>query len=151
MNIRPATEHDIPELLTLKPNHEEFIYRGRLKEMSRGESVFLVAEDDGHLVGMSLLCYYGKATYPQYPDIRDIYVHEGKRSAGIGSELIHICEELSRAKGFNTIGLAVNPTLNARARRLYERLGYMPTGDAPYLDGIYNGVEDWVVDMVKKI
>jgi GNAT superfamily N-acetyltransferase len=151
MNIRPATETDIPELMKMLVRHEEYIYQNRMKEMTRGESVQMVVEDDGHIVGQVFLTYYGKATYPMYPDIRDMHVHEGRRSQGIGTELITVCEGLARQKGFNTIGLAVDPKLNPRARRLYERLGYVPTGDAPYLDGVYEGVEEWVIDMVKKI
>jgi hypothetical protein len=45
----------------------------------------------------------------------------------------------------------VNPTLNGRARRLYERLGYIPTKRAPYLDGEYGGQENWVIDMTKRL
>ncbi|MDQ3098496.1 MAG: GNAT family N-acetyltransferase [bacterium] len=151
MTIRPATDKDIPELMKMLTRHEEYVYLKRMKEMMRGESVQLVAEDDGHVVGQVFLTYYGKSTYPMYPDIRDMHVHDGKRSNGIGTEFIGVCEELSRLKGFNRIGLAVNPKLNPRARRLYERLRYIPTGDEPYLDGVYDGIEEWVIDMVKKI
>jgi hypothetical protein len=47
--------------------------------------------------------------------------------------------------------LAVNPLLNVRARRLYERLGYRDTGHPAYVDGVSDGVEDWVIDMVKLV
>jgi hypothetical protein len=30
-------------------------------------------------------------------------------------------------------------------------LGYVLTGDKPYVDAVYNGVEDWVVNMKKAI
>ncbi len=151
MLIRPAVESDIPQLMKMLTRHEEYIYLNRLKEMSRGESVQLVAEEEGNICGQVFLTYYGKATYPQYPDIRDLHVVEGSREQGLGSQLIGICEELTRQKGFNVIGLAVDPKLNARARRLYERLGYVPTGDAAYLAGVYDGVEEWVIDMMKKL
>ncbi len=152
MIIRPATESDIPALMNMLKRHEAFVYQNRLKEMKRGESVQLVAiDEDDYPVGQVFLTYYGKATYPQYPDIRDLHVIGHKRSQGIGSELIAICEELCRQKGFNTVGLAVDPKLNPRARQLYQRLGYLPTGDAPYLGGVYDGVEEWVIDMVKRI
>lgn len=151
MNIRPATEQDIPELMKMIGRHEEYVYSKRLKEMSRGESVQLVAEEEGRIIGQVFLAYYGKATYPQYPDIRDMHVIDERRGQGIGTEFIQACEDLARQKGYNTIGLSVDPKMNARARRLYERYGYLPTGDEPYLDGVYDGVEEWVVDMVKKI
>ena len=34
---------------------------------------------------------------------------------------------------------------------LYQKLGYTSLGNEPYLDGVYNGVEDWVIDLVKAI
>jgi hypothetical protein len=34
--------------------------------------------------------------------------------------------------------------------RLYARRGFVPTG-AIYLDGVYEGYEDWVIDMKKDI
>lgn len=151
MNIRPAIEKDIPDLMRMIKRHDEAVYRGRLKEMQRGEAVQLVAEDDGIVVGQVFLTFYGKASYPQYPDIRDLHVIGAMRSQGIGSELISVCEHLVMQRGFNTIGLSVNPELNPRARMLYQRLGYNPTGDSPYIGGVYDGQEDWVIDMVKRL
>ena len=47
--------------------------------------------------------------------------------------------------------VSVNPTQNTRAKALYERLGYSETNHQAYVDGIYSGMEDWVVDMVKEL
>ncbi|MDO8639037.1 MAG: GNAT family N-acetyltransferase [Candidatus Daviesbacteria bacterium] len=80
-----------------------------------------------------------------------IYVKEEFRGQGIGTELIKKSEKISRKNGFNKIGLGVNPTLNPKAKSLYERLGYKNTGNPPYLDAVYNGTEDWVIDMVKEL
>jgi hypothetical protein len=54
-------------------------------------------------------------------------------------------------KGFNKIGLAVNPDENCSAHKLYKKLGFKDTGEKPYVDGVYNGVEDWCIDMEKKL
>jgi ribosomal protein S18 acetylase RimI-like enzyme len=151
MHVRPARESDIPQMLALKNSSDVSPFKKYLKEMSRNEGVLMVAEDNGAIIGQVFLAWYGRPTYPQYPDIRELRVSESRRGEGIGSELIQICEHLAIDRGYNTIGLAVNPTLNAAARRLYQRLGYLPTGEAPYLDGVSDGVEDWVIDMVKKL
>jgi len=151
MNIRPANEFDIPALLQMISRHDESVYKGRLKEMQHSESVQLVAEEDGVIIGQAFLAYYGRATFPHYPDIRDLHVVEDSRGKGIGSELIHVCEQLSIQKGFNRIGLAVNPQLNVKARLLYQRLGYQKTEGKPYLDGVFDGHEEWVIDMTKKL
>jgi hypothetical protein len=38
-----------------------------------------------------------------------------------------------------------------RARALYERLGYVATGENSYLDDVYDGDEDWVIDLEKRL
>ena len=45
----------------------------------------------------------------------------------------------------------MNPLLNARAKTLYERLGYRDSGRSVYLDGIYDGDADWVIDLMKRL
>jgi hypothetical protein len=45
----------------------------------------------------------------------------------------------------------VNPTENVRAKALYERLGYVPTGERSYVDDVYDGHEDWVIDLEKQL
>lgn len=151
MHIRPADENDIPSLLTLKSSRDEGYYRGALKEMSRGEAVVLVAQNERGVVGQVILKYYGSLPHHDYPDILDLRVAEQMRGQGIGSELISVCEHLAATRGFNKVGISVNPTMNAGARRLYQRLGYQPSDNEPYLDGMINGQENWVIDMTKKI
>jgi ribosomal protein S18 acetylase RimI-like enzyme len=150
MHIRPAVEDDIPHLIQLHGQRDEGHYRGVLKEMSRAESVLLVAENEGKIIGQVTLRYYG-TRHISFPVILDLRVSAEARGQGVGSELIAICEHLAGLKGFNVIGITVNPTLNPRARRLYERLGYVPTGQPEYLDGQIAGQENWIIDMTKRI
>ena len=58
---------------------------------------------------------------------------------------------MAKERGCDRLGLAVNPDDNPAARRLYERLGYRHDGGEKYLDGVYNGFEDWVIDLEKEI
>ena len=81
----------------------------------------------------------------------DLYVQPKFRSQGIGTQIIKRCEQLVRGAGYNKLGLAVNPDLNPRAYALYQRLGYYAISQDKYLDGIYNGVEDWVIDLEKDL
>ena len=55
--------------------------------------------------------------------------------------------DTSRAAPIPTIIHTANP----RALALYQRLGYRVISTAPYLDGVCEGVEDWVVDMEKAL
>jgi N-acetylglutamate synthase-like GNAT family acetyltransferase len=149
MKIRLATKSDIPAITSMKKIEDEERYLQRINETSEGRSVYLVAEQDGQVVGQVFLKYYGTETYPEYPNMEDLFVDENFRDHGIGTALIMECENRVKAKEFTKVGLSVNPSLNKKAMSLYEKFGYVSLGNEPYLDGVYNGVEDWVIDLVK--
>jgi ribosomal protein S18 acetylase RimI-like enzyme len=92
----------------------------------------------------------GNKTEPGYPNIQDLFIVEEQRSRGLGKQLIQECEKIAQENGYGKISVAVNPTLNPRAQSLYKSLGYKGVGKKLYLDGIYDGDEDWVLDLVKE-
>ncbi|WP_328994873.1 GNAT family N-acetyltransferase [Kribbella sp. NBC_01245] len=60
------------------------------------------------------------------PEVNALHAYvEGQ---GVGTALMVAAEGLARQWGYDVIGLAVEPG-NARARRLYERLGYAEKGE----------------------
>ncbi len=156
MKIRTATLGDISQLTHLKrPQKEHHVKMfhdnqlKRLKEVENGEALYLIAEEERKIVAHLLLKLKGITTESGYPNMNDLYVLEEKRNFGIGSELVKEAERIVKEKGYSKISVAVNPTLNHRAKALYERLGYKQTESESYLDGVYDGDEDWVIDMVK--
>lgn len=151
MTIRLATTLDIPSIAALKQISDKERYLHRIKESQAGKAAYLLVEQAGQIVGQVFLKYDGTPEHPEYPNMEDLLVAERFRGQGIGTLLIDECENRVRSKGFKTIGLSVNPTLNAQAMSLYEKLGYTSLGNKPYLDGVYNGVEDWVIDLVKTL
>lgn len=150
-SIRLATSNDIPKITKLKGIEDEQRYSQRIHESQTGNSAYLLAEENGEILGQVFLKYYGTPDYPTYPNMEDLIVAENHRGHGLGTALINECERLSKEKGFKMIGLSVNPTLNTQAKSLYEKLGYKSVGNEPYLSGIYNGTEDWVIDLVKQL
>ncbi len=98
-----------------------------------------------------MISWRGKETVPDYPDLYDLYVREDARGRGIGTAIIAALEAIVRDRGHAKIGLAVNPTDNPRAQALYQRLGYVVINTTPYLDGVYDGYEDWCIDMEKAL
>jgi GNAT superfamily N-acetyltransferase len=155
ISIRQAKDEDRDRLVVLKHywgNYpaEEYIEH-RLRKMRQGEAVYLVAEHEGRIVGHVFLKFYGTPTAPDYPNIEDLYAHPDFRRRGIATALLRQCEQLAKTHGFTAIGLAAGVDENGPARWLYHRLGYERTGSEPYVDGVYNGVEDWVVDMCKTL
>jgi ribosomal protein S18 acetylase RimI-like enzyme/fructosamine-3-kinase len=158
MLIRFATLSDIPQLSTLKHPKDEShlqVYKKSAEEKilqaQSNDALFLVLEEERKILGQVFLKLTGNETQPGFPNMQDVYVLEKQRGKGLGKKLIEECERISKDKGYKKISVAVNPTLNHRAKFLYERLGYKDTGDSPYLDGVYDGEEDWAIDMVKVI
>jgi GNAT superfamily N-acetyltransferase len=138
-----------PSLYTVKPHfgRDECVGRQAWLAITHGD--WCVCEVNGQVVGWVLITWSGKPTHPDHPDLSDLYVAEAWRSQGIGSALLRHMEALAAQRGFTKVGLSVNPERNPRAHRLYTRLGYLHDGGPVYLDGVYNGVEDWVIDLVK--
>lgn len=151
MKIRLSTKADIPAITSMKKIKDQDRYTQRIIETNEGRSTYLVAGQDDQVIGQVFLKYYGTKTYPEYPNMEDLFVGEDFRDQGVGTALIKECESRTKEKGFTRIGLSVNPSLNKKAMSLYEKLGYVSLGNEPYLDGVYNGVEDWVIDLVKAI
>ena len=94
--------------------------------LARGESVLFVAEGVGNdgLLGFVQV-------YPTFSSVRcgvlwvlnDLYVAEGARRGGVGERLMNAVSDAARAAGARAVTLTTAHD-NARARRLYERLGY---------------------------
>ena len=151
MIVRNINKNDFDQLQKIKSINGLEILNNRLERQMKGDVNFLVLEDNGEIKCFLLLKWKGRKTHPEYPDIEDLFTKESERGKGYASILISECEKMAREKGFNKIGLAVNPDENCPAHRLYKKLGFMNLGEKPYVDAIYNGVEDWCVDMVKNI
>jgi GNAT superfamily N-acetyltransferase len=149
--IRPWRDLPTDDLLAIRPAWDAKDLAERIKEIRRHGDEWIIATVDGEGVGWIVLRWRGKQTHPEYPDMEDIYVNEAWRGRGIGTALIGFVEGKATRRGHLKLGLAVNPTRNKGARALYERLGYEHTGGTAYLDGVYDGNEDWVIDLEKKL
>jgi ribosomal protein S18 acetylase RimI-like enzyme len=83
----------------------------------------LVAEDEGRPVGF-LFCILGDRGR-KTAHISDFYVRSEARSKGIGKALLAQVIEPAREAGLDHVSLEVL-THNTEARRLYDRLGFVP-------------------------
>jgi GNAT superfamily N-acetyltransferase len=150
MIVRNAEPKDAARLQAIRPLDEQLIaYRLAAQEKGIGE--FLVVETAVGLVSFVFLKYFGKETYPHIPGIEDFYTKVAEHGKGYASVLLHACESRAKAHGFSQISLAAGVDPTDPACRLYEKLGYTYDGKASYVDGVYNGVQDWVIDMVKAL
>lgn len=154
LTVRSAKTQDVSQIQDLKSGQlsaETLLAQSehRLKEVEEGKAAYLIVESHGQIIGHAFIKFYGKSTAPDYPDIEDLYVHPDFRRKGIATELMSSCEKIAQTRGFKAIGLAAGVDEDDPGRKLYEKLGYIKTEGQPYVDGIYNGVEDWVIDLVK--
>lgn len=115
-----------------------------------GESTLLVADLNGFPIGQIVIIWSGKASHPHFPDMQSLRVHSAFRGMGVGSKLLQAAEFLVASRGFAQAGLSVGLD-NPHAQRLYQRLGYQPTG-AVYDDHwSYVDANGCVVQQVERV
>ncbi|MDE1851603.1 MAG: GNAT family N-acetyltransferase [Candidatus Micrarchaeota archaeon] len=114
------------------------------KESKNGHSVYLVAEEKGHVIGH---CFVRKRDIPDsersHVGVLSILVNRTWRNSGVGTRLIKKTLKLSRKK-FDVVQLSVL-AINKRAIRLYERFGFKRWGIEPmyakrkgkYIDSVH--------------
>jgi GNAT superfamily N-acetyltransferase len=141
----------VDSLFSVRNGFDRDACERRIEEVAQSGGEWIVAWHGDYALGWVVLRYDGKRSHPEYPDLSDLFVREEARGQGIGTALIRRAEALAAARGHTRIGLAVNPTENVRARQLYERLGFTHDGRAMYLDGTYDGAEDWVIDLERPL
>lgn len=138
--FRPVTPQDRPILAVmfaefyassavLHPIPAEY-HEAALDDLFREGSTqrCLIAEQDGRAVGYGLLSlkYSHEAGGPELW-AEELYLREGHRGCGLGSEFFRLLPALARREGCRRIRLEVEPG-NVRARALYLRCGYTALG-----------------------
>jgi ribosomal protein S18 acetylase RimI-like enzyme len=143
--VRPLTDAELPLADGRLPLH-------RLGQ--KGERTYLVAWESGDPIGHAHIAWKGRG---DIPEIQDAFVLPDRRGEGIGSALTAAAEREAAARGHRQIGLTVS-LANVGARRLYERLGYADSGEAPHrvsgtivLRGRPVDVDDTLLWLVKRL
>jgi ribosomal protein S18 acetylase RimI-like enzyme len=135
-------------VIAKRPNVADYFDR-RMAAISSGAAAWFAAIDGSReVIGWVVLNW---ASGARDASVEDLWVADAHRRRGIGTALMHELERRARESHEATLWLAVNATENEPAARLYERLGFSYDGGPPYLDGVYDGHEDWVVDMHKTL
>lgn len=124
--IRPASKVDLPNLQTVFPRPKGRHWQ-RLQVQMDGRGVYLLALEQGELVGVVLLRWQSKRdnwtkAVAHLPRISDLHVLEARRGGGIGTALLNHAEMLAQERG--AIGINLSVALDNPAKRLYERQGY---------------------------
>ncbi|GAB3531004.1 hypothetical protein GCM10027403_00660 [Arthrobacter tecti] len=122
--MRQCAEGDLAVLTKHEPPGAGIAQR-MLEHQHEGRVLFAAAWEAGAPVGTVILDF--GATHP--PELKNLFVNPSRRSAGIGSALCEWVEGEAKSAGFEDVYLGVGVE-NNRARNLYLRLGYVPTGDS---------------------
>lgn len=137
---RPIAAHEVAVLDAAYPEFESR-HQVRFGHQQEGQGTYLVAWEEDMPVGWAYLRSPEQAT-PRArggAELIDLQVAEPYRGNGHGRALLEAAEEIARAAGCTTIGLAVavdNPD-NDLARAMYLRHGFAYTGEAAYDDGYH--------------
>lgn len=98
-----------------------------------GESTYLTAWVDDVARGVAVVNWKAPVgskaaqTFRGVSEVAHLQVAAAARGQGVGTRLIETAEALAEAAGLDRIAIGVSVE-NIAARRLYERLGYGPTG-----------------------
>ncbi|GJL85221.1 MAG: N-acetyltransferase [Micavibrio sp.] len=103
-----------------------------------GKRLLFMASLDERDSGYCILNWepkYGMFRKLAIPEIQDLNVLQEQRKQGIGTAMIHYCEELTRGKGIERMGIGVGLDRSyGAAQRLYTKLGYVPDGNGVTYD-----------------
>lgn len=133
MEIRFAEESDLPALMALVNQAFQvenfFKTNDRLDETHTRDYFrkgrFLLAEDDGALVGCVYVQLQGEHGY-----MGMLSVAPGRQKTGLGRRLTAAAEEFAREMGAHRMDLTV-VNLRVELPPIYERLGYREIGTEP--------------------
>ena len=124
IEVRPLTPDDLQAISwSGSPTHLRNV-AAQLERVASGEVEYLAVLVDGHPMAK------GGVDFAKEPDAGTIWqvaTHEALQGLGLATLLIAALEGRVEARGLTTVRLAVEPD-NARARRLYEHLGYRTIG-----------------------
>jgi RimJ/RimL family protein N-acetyltransferase len=120
-------------LFTTRPSLEDEVawFDRSFGRFSAGDSIFLVAEKDGHAVGSCVIDRASATPTSESAHVGElgILVRKEFRSQGVGTALLEAALERAR-RTFDVVYLTVF-SVNEGAQRLYRRFGFTVCGHLP--------------------
>ncbi|MGB3859489.1 MAG: GNAT family N-acetyltransferase [Ornithinimicrobium sp.] len=134
MEVRLCTDDDLAALERDLPTGLARVHEKHLRRARGPELDYLGAWDGEYVLGTAVILWQGvsgdsarERDYPVVPEIAHLQVGPASRGRGVGTALVRHSERLVRGAGHPSVVIAVSMD-NDRAAKLYERLGYTPTG-----------------------
>jgi GNAT superfamily N-acetyltransferase len=126
LHVRDLAENDLPEIAwSGGPLHPRYVGEALQRRATTGDLDYLaVCVPSDRPIAIGGIDY---AISAAAGTLYQLAVLQPLQSCGIGSHLIEAAEQRIRARGLSVAELSVEAE-NARARALYERLGYVDFG-----------------------
>lgn len=124
MILREMLVDDLDQVMEIEKDlfHVPWTREGFFTFLTRKDSMFLVAEDKGEILG-----YCGLLMVLDEGDVTNVAVRRDRQREGIGHFLVDSLVRLAAGCGVTTIHLEVRAG-NHTAVRLYERMGFARDG-----------------------
>lgn len=124
MILREMLVEDLDEVMEIENDlfAAPWTKEGYFTFLTRDDSMFLVVEEKGHILG-----YCGLLMVLDEGDVTNVAVRRDRQREGIGHFLMDSLVRLAAERGITTIHLEVRES-NGTARRLYERMGFVQDG-----------------------
>ncbi|MGN6325935.1 GNAT family N-acetyltransferase [Pseudolysinimonas sp.] len=116
------------ETIERAESHDDDLWRSRVAPSEIRRSAVAIA-DDGTWIGQMVVMLE-----PPPPTLVGVYVDPRRRGDGTAERLLEVLAAEVRATGATTLRLQVGEG-NDRARRFYERMGFVATGDVERIPG----------------
>ena len=134
MDVRPCSETDLARLRERWPSPPGTDVHGWHHSTQRTDgTTYLVAWEGDEPLGSAVVQNDGacgvnaRAAFPDHVETNHLQVRPQRRGRGVGTALVSAAEDVMRSRGASAAAVSVDQD-NVGARRLYERLGYRPTG-----------------------
>jgi ribosomal protein S18 acetylase RimI-like enzyme len=150
ITLRLATQSDLPKLEWYgQYTHFRAVYRRTFQEMEHGNRLMILADCQDFPIGQVFVQLRSRekrvAQDQQRAYLYSLRVMEMFRGCGIGTQLVQEAEAMVSAMGYTWTTIAAAKT-NPKARRLYERMGYVifaeDAGEWSYTD--HRGIVQFV-------
>lgn len=124
MILREMLVDDLDQVMEIENDlfHVPWTRTGYFTFLTRNDSMFLVVEDKGQIIG-----YCGLLMVLDEGDVTNVAVRRDRQREGIGHFLMDSLVRLAEGIGITTIHLEVRAG-NSTAIRLYERMGFARDG-----------------------
>lgn len=141
MNLRDATPADLPGITAIYAHHvrtgtgtfeetppSEAEMAQRLAKVQKGGCAWLVAEQDGAVVGYGYFAPFRDRSAYRFTAEDSIYVRDDQRGMGVGKALVQALLARAEALGFRQMIAVIGDSENVGSIGLHAALGFRQVG-----------------------